>query len=64
MKKECQLIFFQNDHFYMFKKNLRKQSPRLVLNSTIEKNLKKKLKTDPIVNFFYQIQLLKLHTYE
>ncbi len=40
------------------KRNLRKQSPRLVLNSTIEKNLKKKLKTDPVIqNMYKAIQL-------
>lgn len=40
------------------KKNLRKSQPRLVLNSTIEKNLKKKLKTDPVIqNMYKAIQL-------
>ena len=40
------------------KKNLRKSQPRLVLNSKIEKNLKKKLKTDPVIqNMFKAIQL-------
>lgn len=40
------------------KKNLRKSQPRLVLNSIIEKNLKKKLKTDPVVqNMYKAIQL-------
>ena len=36
------------------KKNLRKQSPRLVLNKKIEKNLKKKLKTDPVIQNVYK----------
>ncbi len=40
------------------KKHLRKSMPRLVLNSTIERNLKKKLKTDPVVkNMYKAIQL-------
>ena len=36
------------------KKNLKKQSPRLVLNKQIEKNLKKKLKTDPLIQNIYE----------
>jgi hypothetical protein len=36
------------------KKNLTKQSPRLVLNKKIEKNLKEKLKTDPVVQNVYK----------
>lgn len=36
------------------KKNLRKSSPRLVLNSAIEKNLKKKLTSDPVVQNMYK----------
>ena len=40
------------------KKNLRKSQPRLVLNSKIEKHLKKQLKTDPVVqNMYKAIQL-------
>lgn len=40
------------------KKNLRKSQPRLVLNSKIEKSLKKSLKTDPVVqNMYKAIQL-------
>ncbi|MCK5207416.1 MAG: hypothetical protein KAQ79_05335, partial [Cyclobacteriaceae bacterium] len=40
------------------KKNLRKSQPRLVLNSKIEKTLRKKLKTDPVVqNMYKAIQL-------
>lgn len=40
------------------KKNLRKSQPRLVLNAKIEKNLKKKLKTDPVIqNMYKAIQL-------
>ena len=40
------------------KKNLQKSQPRLVLNSKIEKNLKKKLETDPVVqNMYKAIQL-------
>ena len=40
------------------KKNLRKSQPRLVLNSKIEKNLKKKLKSDPVVqNMYKAVQL-------
>lgn len=39
------------------KKNLRKQSPRLVLNAEIEKNLRAKLKSDPLVqNIFKTIK--------
>ncbi len=36
------------------KKNLRKQSPRLILNKQIEKNLRKKLKTDPLIQNIYE----------
>jgi len=36
------------------KENLRKESPRLVLNKELEKNLKKKLKTDPVVQNVYE----------
>lgn len=36
------------------KKNLRKSQPRLVLNLTIEKKLKKKLKTDPVIQNMYK----------
>jgi hypothetical protein len=36
------------------KKNLRKSHPRLVLNSKIEKKLKKKLKNDPVVQNMYR----------
>jgi hypothetical protein len=36
------------------KKNLRKSQPRLVLNSTLEKQLKKDLKTDPVVQNMYK----------
>ena len=36
------------------KKNLRKSHPRLVLNSKIEKNLKKRLKSDPVVQNMYE----------
>ena len=36
------------------KKNLRKSQPRLVLNSSIERQLKKKLKNDPVVQNMYQ----------
>ena len=40
------------------KKNLRKKAPRLVLNSMIEKNLKAKLTSDPVVQNYYEaIQL-------
>lgn len=40
------------------KKNLHKSQPRLVLNSAIENSLKKKLKTDPVVqNMYKAIQL-------
>jgi hypothetical protein len=40
------------------KKNLRKSQPRLVLNARMEKNLRKKLKTDPVIQNMYQaIQL-------
>ncbi len=47
------------------KKNLRKSQPRLVFNSSIEKNLKKKLKTDPVVqNMYKAIQLNAETIYE
>ncbi len=36
------------------KKNLKKDSPRLILTPAVEKNLKKKLKTDPVVQHVYQ----------
>lgn len=36
------------------KKNLSKQSPRLVLNKEIEKVLKEKLKTDPVIQNVYK----------
>lgn len=36
------------------RKNLTKQSPRLVLNKELEKNLKNKLKTDPVIQNVYQ----------
>jgi hypothetical protein len=36
------------------KKNLRKQSPRLILNTKTEQNLKKKLKTDPLIQNVYK----------
>lgn len=36
------------------KKNIRKNSPRLVLNKETEKNLKRKLKTDPVIQNVYQ----------
>ena len=40
------------------KKNLEKKSPRLVLNRSIEKELKKKLKTDPVLQNVYQAIVL------
>ncbi len=36
------------------KKNLRKSQPRLVLNSKIEKEIKKKLKSDPVIQNYYK----------
>lgn len=40
------------------KKNLRKSTPRLILTPSIERNLKKDLKTDPVVqNMYKAIQL-------
>ena len=44
-------------------KNLRKTLPRLVLNSEIEKELREKLKTDPVIqNYFKAIKLnAKIH---
>lgn len=36
------------------KKNLRKSSPRLILTPAIEKQLKKQLKTDPVVQNMYE----------
>lgn len=44
------------------KKNLEKKSPRLVLNRSIEKDLKKKLKTDPVLQNMYAA--LKLNAAE
>jgi len=44
------------------KKNLRKSSPRLVVNKKIEKSLKKKLQTDPVVKNMYQA--IKLNAQE
>jgi len=35
-------------------KNLRKSQPRLVLNAVIEKNLREKLKSDPLIQNIYQ----------
>lgn len=40
------------------KKNLRKKQPRLILNPQIEKNLKNKLKGDPVVQNMYKALLL------
>lgn len=40
------------------KKNLEKKSPRLILNKGIEKNLKKQVKTDPVLQNMYQALLL------
>ncbi|MDD2939115.1 MAG: hypothetical protein PHS25_12610, partial [Proteiniphilum sp.] len=34
--------------------NLRKSHPRLVLNTSIEKDLKKKIKSDPVVRNMYE----------
>ncbi len=36
------------------KKNLEKKSPRLILNKDIRKNLKKRLKTDPVLQNVYE----------
>ena len=36
------------------KKKLRKESPRLILNEKTEKNLKMKLKTDPVIQNVYK----------
>ena len=44
------------------KKNLRKNSPRLILTPAIETNLKNKLKTDPVVQNVYQA--IKLNAQE
>ncbi|MCB0634290.1 MAG: hypothetical protein KDD15_31375, partial [Lewinella sp.] len=44
------------------KKNLEKKSPRLVLNRQIEKELKQKLKTDPVLQNMYAA--LKLNATE
>ncbi len=40
------------------KKNLRKSSPRLVLTPKIERDLKKKIQSDPIVKNFYEAMKL------
>ncbi len=42
------------------KKNLRKSSPRLVLTPGIERDLKKKIKSDPVVKNYYEA--IKLNT--
>ncbi|MFT7589375.1 MAG: hypothetical protein ACI959_001593 [Limisphaerales bacterium] len=45
--------------------NLTKQSPRLVLNKKLEQNLKKKLKSDPIIQNVYQaIKLNAEHVFD
>ena len=44
------------------KKNLRKSQPRLVLNAKIERNLRKKLKTDPVVQNMYKAVKLNAET--
>lgn len=44
------------------KKNLEKKSPRLVLNRSIEKELKQKLKTDPVLQNMYKA--IKLNAQE
>ncbi len=36
------------------KKNLHKQSPRIALNKKLEKNLKQKFKTDPVIQNVYK----------
>lgn len=36
------------------KKHLNKETPRLILNNKIEKNLRKKLKTDPVIQNVYE----------
>ncbi len=47
------------------KKNLQKQSPRLVLNKEIEKVLKQKLKTDPVIqNVYSAIKLEAVKVFE
>ncbi len=41
-----------------FKKNLRKKAPRIILNADLEKQLQKKLETDPVLqNMFAALQL-------
>lgn len=42
------------------KKNLRKSTPRLILNDKIEKQLKKDLKSDPVVQNMYKAIQLKV----
>lgn len=44
------------------KAHLRKSSPRLILTSSIEKELKMKIKTDPIVKNYYEA--IKLNAYQ
>ncbi|MEP3446300.1 MAG: heparinase II/III family protein [Flavobacteriaceae bacterium] len=47
------------------KKKLRKESPRLVLNEKLEKNLRDKLKTDPVIqNIYKAIKLNAEHVFE
>jgi len=36
------------------KSQLRKTSPRLIFTPALERNLKNKIKSDPVVNFFYE----------
>lgn len=51
-EKEAQKLDNQMSVQYL-KKNLCKSQPRLVLNSTIEKELKKKVKSNPVVKNMY-----------
>jgi hypothetical protein len=44
------------------KRNLRKSQPRLVLNSAIEKELRSKLKTDPVIRNMYEAIKLNAET--
>ena len=52
-EKEVQKLDNQMSVQYL-KRYLRKSQPRLVLNSSIERNLRAKLKTDPVVKNIYE----------
>lgn len=55
MAQEKEIPMLENPMSVQYlKKNLRKSHPRLVFNSSIEKNLKKRMKTDPVLQNMYK----------